>query len=640
MTYILLVVFRQLVNLLPRRIAISLGIIVGSLWYIADRRHRRVAKSNMTYAFLGEKNHKEINRLAPRCFSQIGINFIEFLRCKKFFKQSYRKYFTIEGLENVNEAIKKQKGAIVIAAHFGNWELMSILAPLAGLKATTVAAPIRNKRVQDYLKKMRTSAGMELVFKKDASKALLSRLRNNESVVIFIDQSAGVEGVWIDFFNRKASTTGLPALLVLKTGAKVLSVFLIRNSRYRYKLIFEKPFEIKNTGNLRKDLHSNTQNFTNMIEKYVRKYPDHWFWVHRRWKPSPVRNAVKPFQRIENILIKETNWIGDVIMTLPALEYIKKLFPQTRISVLIKQEIADLLKNNPFIDEIIPYHHRLGFRGLIDKLKTIKDIRHRYFALAVIFPNSFESALWMFAARIPMRLGANTDGRGILLTHKIPPRTANVHQLDYFRQIARALGKSEITKHPKTYVAQDEKKWAENFLRQHGIDSQYHLVGINPGAAYGPAKRWLPERFAELSTKLIENQRAQIIIFGDEKEVELSNFIQNRIKNNVLNLCGKTTLAQLSALIEKCSVFVTNDTGPMHLAASLGTKVVAIFGSTSPFRTSPTGDFVVLKKDVECSPCFKRECPADMKCMTAITVEDVYEKVINFLQNKESNELL
>ena len=157
-------------------------------------------------------------------------------------------------------------------------------------------------------------------------------------------------------------------------------------------------------------------------------------------------------------------------------------------------------------------------------------------------------------------------------------------------------------------------------------------IGINPGSTYGPAKRWLPERFAGVGKRLVNEHKARILLFGQGEEKHLSDFIAGRIGENCLNLAGKTTLARLAALLERCDLLLTNDTGPMHIAAALGVPVVAVFGPTDPRTTAPAGEkHIIVRKPVACSPCLKRKCPTDHQCMKAISVEDVFNAVLKLL---------
>jgi heptosyltransferase-2 len=178
-------------------------------------------------------------------------------------------------------------------------------------------------------------------------------------------------------------------------------------------------------------------------------------------------------------------------------------------------------------------------------------------------------------------------------------------------------------------IGEAESKKAESIIREFNIERSIR-VGIHPGAAYGPAKRWLPERFAELAMRLSKDG-ISIILFGSKGEKEVINGIMSKSEGKAINLCGRFTIGELAAMMKKCDAVVTNDSGPMHLAGAVGAKLIAIFGSTSPQATSPSGNYEIIWKNVDCSPCFRRECAQDFKCMKSITTDEVYDTVKRML---------
>ena len=236
------------------------------------------------------------------------------------------------------------------------------------------------------------------------------------------------------------------------------------------------------------------------------------------------------------------------------------------------------------------------------------------------------SALWMFLAGIPVRLGSAIRGRSAFFTHTISPPRDGEHQLDYFLRITRVLGTRDMRSDIVVTVGKEAEQKADEILRDIGAEKGTSVVGIHPGAAYGPAKRWLPEKFAELAMRLTSDGMS-VVLFGSPDENEFVEEIISQTNGTVDNLCGKLSLAQFAAMLKRCDIVVTNDSGPMHLAGSVGAKVVAIFGSTSPGATSPTGEHELIWKNVDCSPCFKRKCPTDFRCMQSITTDEVYSAV-------------
>lgn len=337
---------------------------------------------------------------------------------------------------------------------------------------------------------------------------------------------------------------------------------------------------------------------------------------------------------MDNILIRGVNWIGDAVMTIPALKAVRKAYPDSKISLLIKPAIAAVFEKDPNINEIIIYEDR--FNGVIGKLKLASFLRKKKFSRAILLQNAFDAAAAVFLSGIPERIGYNRDGRGFMLTKPVPFRNDDreMHHINYYLHMLEKAGMEADYSEPWIHLSIEERIAA----RQRLSELRRPLLGINPGAAYGASKRWYPERFAEVSNWFIKDTGGSVVIFGGANDVCIAEEINKHINDNKLLLAGKTTVRELAALIPECDVFLTNDSGPMHMAYATGTPTVAIFGSTSPALTGPAGDnHKVIKRNFQCSPCFERQCPAnDMKCMYAITSEDVYFAVKELLPLKKA----
>jgi heptosyltransferase-2 len=340
-----------------------------------------------------------------------------------------------------------------------------------------------------------------------------------------------------------------------------------------------------------------------------------------------------PFSNIRKILIRSTNWVGDAVLTLPAISSVRLTFPQSNITVLANKWVSQVFRSNPDIDEIILYDEAI-YKGFLGKWRLIALLRERGFDLAILLQNAFGAALITYMAGIPFRLGYNTDGRGILLTHAvdIDKATLSRHQIDYYLQMLSTSGFSLAERILQLNIADEDMEEAGHTLERFGISEGDLIVGISPGATYGPAKRWLPDRFAALADKLIDNFGARVLIFGSQKDSETALQVIKNSKRRMANLVGQTTLTQAEALVSRCQLFITNDSGLMHVASALRVPVVAIFGSTNPETTSPFGEGnVIIRKDIPCSPCLKKECPEGYLCMKLITVDEVYEQVTSIL---------
>lgn len=340
--------------------------------------------------------------------------------------------------------------------------------------------------------------------------------------------------------------------------------------------------------------------------------------------------------KIKQILIRSTNWVGDAIITTPAIRAVRKNFPEAKISLLAKPWVAPIFYNNPYIDNILIYDAAGKHKGLSGILRLSKELRKEKFDLAIFFQNAFEAALTAILAGIPNRLGYNTDARNLLLTHciRITPALKRVHQIDYYLGIPKGASLKSDGRHLTLVVTDKERKHAKETLSKHGITGKNRLVGINPGAVFGSAKRWFPERYAALSVKLQKYSGAEIAIFGGPGEKALGQYVSELMGSRCVNFCGKTSLREAVALIEKCQLFITNDSGLMHVAAALDTPQIAIFGSTDHITTSPGGSrSQIIRIPVPCSPCLKPDCPKDHRCMKNITVDMVYDVAVNFLMD-------
>lgn len=364
----------------------------------------------------------------------------------------------------------------------------------------------------------------------------------------------------------------------------------------------------------------------------------------------------------QRILVRGVNWLGDAIMSTPALTRLRQRFPNSQISLLTPAKLADLWQNFPALDSVLTFSAGESPWAVGRRLPQIQA------DLALTFPNSPRSALELWIARIPERVGyarpwrnwfltrALPSGTGRLLTHKrsiseiknlvqpgggLASRPAPVpvrHQLHEYLHLVAALGADPAPLAPAITVAHEETLAAAKKFGLPDSTTDFPFFGLNPGAEYGPAKRWPADHFVAAASCLQATTRGRWIIFGGPGDINLANRLANDISAlpgnaSVFNLAGKTTLRDLCALLKLCRVVLTNDTGPMHLAAAVGTPVVTPFGSTSAELTGPglPGDpsqrHQLLQSAVPCSPCFRRQCPIDFRCMTSISPEAVAEAV-------------
>jgi heptosyltransferase-2 len=371
------------------------------------------------------------------------------------------------------------------------------------------------------------------------------------------------------------------------------------------------------------------------------------------------------------------NWLGDAVMTTPALVRLREAQPEGHLTLLTHEKLADLWQHHPALDQV------LTFSAQDTVFSLSRRLRSEPFEVALLFPNSPRSALEVWLARIPRRIGGAWPWRNGLLTDIIPPRTGEVrmrkrsaaevrrlvatanatplsahgaalrpltsdlsprpshlvpvtsslspasHQLCHYLHLAAALGASTVPVAPQLHVTASEVEAARQRFQ---LAPDRRWLGLNAGAEYGPAKRWPIERFIEVAREVAAWPGWGIVLFGGQGDLSITQAVETAFHPppaNLRNLAGQTSLRELCAALRCCEVLLTNDTGPMHVAAAVGTPVVALFGSTSPELTGPglPGDprHQILRARVPCAPCFLRECPIDSRCMSALSVGEVIE---------------
>ena len=345
--------------------------------------------------------------------------------------------------------------------------------------------------------------------------------------------------------------------------------------------------------------------------------------------------------QIRRILVREVNWVGDAVLTLPALEALHARFPRAEITLLARPWVGGLFAGHPAVDRIIGYPSEDAHRGVRGRWRLTRELKGGRFDLAVLFPNSLDAALTPWLAGIPRRVGYPTDGRGWLLTHPVPSRSTGLarHQVERYVAIVRALG-GDGTLSPRLPVTEEARRKSDELLREEGIASTGPLVALNPGSVYGSAKRWPADRFAVLADSLVESRGATILLIGSGGERPVLNQVAAQMRRPAMNLGGRTDLVALVGVLERARLMLSNDTGAMHVAAAVGTPVLAVFGPTDPVATGPLGRCDrVVRVPVRCSPCLLRECPIDHRCMTGVTVEEVLHEAQALLDAADASGL-
>lgn len=336
-----------------------------------------------------------------------------------------------------------------------------------------------------------------------------------------------------------------------------------------------------------------------------------------------------------NILIIAPNWIGDAVLSLPVVDGCARLWPEANLTILARAQVAELFGAGISAIHVWKYQRGNGPQRLKNLLVLGRNLRRVGFDLVILLPNSLSSAVMARLAGVPERLGYSTDGRAWLLTNRLRDRRkeSGLHQVDYYLGLIRSLGAVQVDRIPRLQLKPEVTERGLSLLRALGIGHNELLIGVHPGAAYGQTKRWFPDRFAAVMERLQKSGR-RVLLLGGPGEEFLAEHITMLMEHPPINLVGRTTLTEALALVGRCAVFLSNDSGLMHVAAALRIPQVALFGSTDPRKTAPLNDkaVVIQSEGVSCTPCFKRDCSEDLECMKAITVDEVYSAVEKLLR--------
>jgi len=337
----------------------------------------------------------------------------------------------------------------------------------------------------------------------------------------------------------------------------------------------------------------------------------------------------------KNIVVRMPNWLGDLVMATPILADLRHHWPKAKITAMCQGILGNVIREDPHVDNVLNMKRPKGWFNRQAYQEIAEPLKQGDYDLGVLLTNSLSSAYWFWRGHVKNRLGYATHCRSQLLDHPIPfpVERDNQHLVMTYKMLLEPLGISVSKTPPALYLNTEERQAAKEKLACHGVQPSDMVIGINPGAAYGSAKCWLPERFKQLTQNLLDSRtNLKIVFFGDKAGAPLVQEICAGFSDRVIDLAGKTSLRELIALIQTCDLFLTNDSGPMHVASALGTPLIALFGSTSDVATSPYNGGRIIHKHVPCSPCYRRECPIDFRCMTRIEVSEVYQEIQSLLK--------
>jgi heptosyltransferase II len=612
---------------LPLPFLFGFGQFLGVCAWMFSGKYRCLATSNLEIAFANEKSPRELRQLVRRHFRRLGANLLCSAKLTQMPPEKILERVEVENIESMAREFRAGVPVVLVLSHLGTWEVFAQLMPkfVGFVRGASVYQGLGNRFIDKHVRRTRSQTGLELFDRHDGFEPVIDLLRSGGGVGVLSDQHAGDHGVWTPFFGRLASTSPLPALLAKRTRAALIAAGVYTTGRARWRMVFTERFD--QTG---ASVAVLTSKINHVIEQQIRRAPEDWFWVHNRWKtpepnfllahykrgiylpPGISTSDLKPFR----ILIRSSNWLGDAVMSGSAVRAIKNGRPDVHVTIAAPDKIAPMWKLIPEVDAIIPLPN-----GSL--LPVVRLLRQQCpFDVAILFPNSLRVALESWVSGIPRRVGYRGHWRSWLVNEIVreprKPGPPEHHSLRFLR-IARECGAETSN------IEVPKPNQTSNIKHQ-------TLIGLCPGADYGPAKRWLPERFAEAAAKITAQSSAQWILLGTKNDAAIGEQIAAAIGDHCVNRIGQTTLDQLIDELRRCSLLLTNDTGTMHLAALLGLPVVAVFGSTEPRLTGPLGNgHIILRHHVECSPCFLRQCPIDFRCMKAVSADEVAGAVLSML---------
>jgi heptosyltransferase-2 len=343
------------------------------------------------------------------------------------------------------------------------------------------------------------------------------------------------------------------------------------------------------------------------------------------------------------IIVRGTNWIGDAVMQIPALRELRRIFPSAHIALHTRGWAQGIYEDADFIDEILCIEpNESKIKGVLIQSRIVKE---KNFDLAVLFPNSFESALVAKLGKIPERFGYAREGRSVLLTNpiKIPEWKNKRHEVFYYLNLIAELEKTHcgtqtvLNAEPRFELNVSEKRRVDGqkLLQENGIDLTKKIVAFGVGSTNSRAKRWQAESYARLNDRLQNELNVNVVLVGATDELDVSTEVSEKSQSKPIILTGKTNLAEATAILSEIDLLVSNDMGLAHIASAVGTKTLVIFGPTNPLTTQPWNSEIVYKA-VECAPCMLRDCPIDHRCMRWISADEVFERAKSILTAKQN----
>lgn len=621
LTYWLYCAASRVIGGIPLEVVVGVGRLVGRLGWRLTPKYRRLVLHNLELAFGDELSLEQKRELGREHFARLVSNLLAGVKLSQMSPEAVLARVTVEGLEHVHRLAAQKRGMVMLLCHLGNWELLAQVSPgLFGCPCGTVYQSLNNPFIDEAFKAQRAREGLLLFARREGFFGAIELLRAGGSVGVLADQHAGDSGVWAPLFGRLASSTPLPATMAMRTGAVFLPATMYTEPGGRWRFVIQAPVEP-----VSRDADAVTAQVNRILESQIRVSPADWLWAHNRWKtPRPKfllanlkRGIVTDgMTRKFRLVVRATNWLGDAVMTVPAIRAIRCTRPDLELTVLTPGKLAGFWRAVPEVDCVLSVPAEGGIRAAAALLRAGN------YDVIVLFPNSLRVGLEGWLSGIPRRVGYAGHSRSWLLNEVLIPaqKREQEHQVHHYLRLAEFIGAPRLP----------EAEWTLPSKRLGAKHSGRILkFAICPGAEYGPAKRWFPERFAAVMKAVSARHQCEWNLVGVAKDAPIGAEIEQAFGAGALkNWIGRTSLDGLIELLGSCDLLLTNDTGTMHLAAMFGVPVVAVFGSTEPVLTGPLGvGHTILQHRVPCGPCFRRECHLDFACMNRVTVEEVLAAV-------------
>ena len=347
---------------------------------------------------------------------------------------------------------------------------------------------------------------------------------------------------------------------------------------------------------------------------------------------------LKDLRQRQNILVRGANWVGDAVMTLPAVAALSAAWPQSRLCVMTRPWALAVYEHLPGVAEVLAHDRDGAHRGLRGRLRLVRELAAHKFDLAVLFQNAFEAALLPALARVPERWGYARDGRSPLLTRAIElePADLHIHESFYYLQILERAGLTAPFTRPRLSPRPEDRAEADSLLLQAGVRPGDFILALAPGAAFGSAKRWPAENFGRAAELILGENPGWAMILGGPGEKEAAALLTATLGDRAVNLVGAASLGVSLALMSRAALLVTNDSGLMHIGGALDVPLAAVFGPTNPLTTAPLGRARLIRSAAPCAPCLKRECPLPRQiCFDDVTPERVAAAALELIEGED-----